>query len=146
MHPFIKHLVDDHRVQRGLAMDLEKAHATEDRKRLRERLADELLPHMAGEEDSIFSLMRASGDTAEEKALEALQEHHVSRLVLRELLDLGLDSNVFSAKAAVLSELTDHHTEEEESEHFPWLEKHASKEKLDGLFDDYRKSEKAAAK
>jgi hemerythrin-like domain-containing protein len=144
-HPFIKHLLEDHKKQRALGARLAKAEKPGVRRDLREKTAEEVLPHMKGEEASMFTYMRGSGDAeAREHALEAVQEHHVARLVLRELLGLHLESDVFSAKAAVLSELNEHHMQEEESTHFPWIEKHASKETLDGLFKDYEAAEKRA--
>jgi len=33
---------------------------------------------------------------------------------------------------------------EEEGGHFPWLEDNASKEQLDGLFEEYETAEKSA--
>ena len=108
-------------------------------------MSEELLPHMKGEEASVFAYIRDSGDAeAREHALEALQEHHVARLVLRELLSLHVDSDVFNAKAAVLLELNEHHMKEEEDTHFPWIEQHASKETLDKLFEAYEAAEKRA--
>lgn len=144
-HPFINHLLEDHEKQRALGERLSKAEKPSVRRDLLERLSEELLPHMKGEEASIFAYIRGSGDVeAREHALEAVQEHHVARLVLRELRGLRIDGNVFSAKAAVLSELNEHHMQEEEGTHFPWIEKHASKETLDGLFEDYEAAEKRA--
>ncbi len=144
-HPFIAHLREDHEKQRSIAKQLKKAEKSEVRSDLREKMQDELLPHMAGEEASIFAFIRGSDDTeAVAHALEAIQEHHVARLVLREIVDLQPDSEVFSAKAAVLSELNEHHMHEEEDGHFPWIEKHASKEELDELFKQYEATEKRA--
>lgn len=145
MHSFIEHLVHDHNEQRALGEQLKTAQLPEERKKLSEKMSSEVLPHMAGEEASIFSFMRAAGDEeANEHALEAIQEHHVGRIVLQEILDLSPDSEVFSAKVAVLGELNKHHMDEEEGMHFPWLEANASKEQLDGLFADYKAAEKAA--
>lgn len=105
-HPFIEHLVEDHQKQRSVAGQLKETEQSNVRNELREKLSDELLPHMAGEEASIFAYMQRSDDAEAVKgALEAVQEHHVARLVLREIMDLPKDSEVFSAKAAVLSEL-----------------------------------------
>jgi hypothetical protein len=144
-HPFIAHLLEDHEKQRSIAGRLRQAQQSKARSDLREEMSEELLPHMAGEEVSIFAYIRDSDDAkAAEHALEALQEHHVARLVLREIMDLSLDSDVFSAKAAVLSEINEHHMHEEESGHFPWIEKHASKEDLDELFEQYEAAEKRA--
>ena len=142
-HPFIVHLLEDHEKQRSIAGRLKEAEQSKVRSSLRKEMSDELLPHMAGEEASIFAYIRDSDDAkAAEHALEALQEHHVGRLVLRELADLSLDSDVFNAKAAVLSEINEHHMKEEEGGHFPWIEKHASKEELDELFEQYEAAEK----
>lgn len=144
-HPFIEHLREDHQKQRSVAGQLKEAQQSKVRSDLREKMSNELLPHMAGEEASIFAYIRGSDDAeAVEHALEAVQEHHVARLVLREIMDLQLDSEVFSAKAAVLSELNEHHMQEEEGGHFPWIEKHASMEQLDGLFEEYEIAEKRA--
>jgi len=143
-HPFIEHLRKDHEKQRSVAKQLKEAEASEVRSDLRDKMSEELLPHMAGEEASIFAYMRDANAEAKEHALEAEQEHHIARLVLGEIMDLHLDSEVFSAKAAVLSELNEHHMQEEEGSHFPWLEQHASKEQLDGLFEDYELAEKHA--
>lgn len=145
MHSFIHHLVQDHNTQRNLGERLKQAELPEDRAKLREKMSAEVLPHMAGEEASVFAYMRGSRvAAANEHALEAIQEHHVARVVLREILSLSPDSELFSAKATVLVELNKHHMEEEESMHFPWLEANASKEQLNGLFDDYKAAEKAA--
>ncbi len=144
-HPFIEHLKEDHKNQRSVGKQLKQATESQARSDLRERMSKALLPHMAGEEASIFAYMRGANDSkAEETALEAIQEHHVGKLVLREIMDLPLDSEVFSAKAAVLSELNEHHMQEEEGHHFPWLEGHALKPKLDELFEEYEAAEKKA--
>lgn len=145
MHEFIEHLIEDHEKQRALGERLKHAVDAQGRKELREEMRDEVLPHMAGEEESIFPYMRASGDSdADEHALEAIQEHHAARVIMRELLDLSPDSEIFNAKASVLVEMNNHHMDEEESTHFPWLEKHAARDKLDELFESYEKAEEYA--
>ncbi|MDO8879588.1 MAG: hemerythrin domain-containing protein [Coriobacteriia bacterium] len=144
MHEFVEHLIEDHEKQRALGERLKNAADADGRKDMRERMQEELLPHMAGEEASIFPYMRDSGDRkADKHALEAVQEHHAARTVLREIMDLSLESEIFSAKATVLVEMNEHHMDEEESTHFVWLKKHASKEQLDALYEAYEKAEKA---
>jgi len=146
MHPFIAHLVKDHVKQRKLARSLKQSQSIEERKRLLDELSAELLPHMAGEEASIFSYMHGFGSqSVTQQALEAIQEHHIAKLVLGELQNLSLDGEVFSAKAAVLFELNEHHMQEEEVRHFPWLESHASTEDIDGLFESYEVAEAVAS-
>ncbi|MDZ4179004.1 MAG: hemerythrin domain-containing protein [Coriobacteriia bacterium] len=70
-HPFIKHLVEDHQKQRPIAKQLKKATEPKVRASLRQEMADEVLPHMAGEEASIFAHMRGSDNAkAAEHALD----------------------------------------------------------------------------
>jgi len=144
-HAFLQHLERDHQKQRQLGEQLGEATDAKQREKLRQQLSDELVPHMEGEEASIFPFMQDSGDDeAEDAALEAVQEHHVAKLVLRELMGLNLTSEVFKAKASVLHELNEHHVEEEEQEHFAWLDQHCTKKQLDELFAQYEKAEEKA--
>jgi hypothetical protein len=54
---------------------------------------------------------------------EAFEEHHVVKLVLDELPDVDPEDDRFQAKMTVLSELIDHHVEEEEKEMFKAAER-----------------------
>jgi iron-sulfur cluster repair protein YtfE (RIC family) len=141
-HPFIEHLKKDHEKQRTLGEKLRNAKDPEQRETLRQQFHEALYPHMIGEEASFFDYMKSTGEKAGEEARKGLQEHHVAKVVLRELMDLTLESNVFSAKAYVLDELNRHHMKEEEKTHFPMLERIATKEKLDTQFDRYKEAEK----
>lgn len=146
-HELIEHLRQDHEKQRSLGEQLKKADRPKERDELRQQYHDEVYPHMRGEENSIFPFMKNAGDgEARDEAMEALQEHHIAKLVLRELADLKLESEVFKAKASVLDELNRHHIDEEESTHFAWLEGHASNEELDELFRRYEEAEEDAKK
>jgi hypothetical protein len=140
-HKFIQHLVRDHETQRRLGAQLQDAKDQGERERLRDEFYKEFMPHVEGEEASIFRYLQREGDKAREEALKALQEHHVAKLVLRELMGLNLERDVFSAKAYVLDEMNRHHMEEEEKTHFPMLEKMTSKAKIDELYADYQEVE-----
>lgn len=143
-HAFIEHLNEDHEKQRRLGEQLRKAKDPDERKALRQKFHEALYPHMVGEEASIFDFMTSARGKAREEALKALQEHYVGKTVLRELMDLTLDSEVFNAKAYVLDEMNRHHMKEEENTHFPMIEDMASPEKLDGLFERYKEAEEQA--
>jgi len=140
-HPFIEHLLEDHEKQRQLADKLVKAETMEDKKKFRQDLYDALYPHVEGEDASIFSYLLDAGDEARAGALEAMQEHHVDRILLDELMALDLDDEVLIAKAKVLQEVNDHHLDEEEEEHFPRLVDLADDDKLDELFEKYESTE-----
>jgi len=143
-HKFVQHLKKDHEKQRQVGKALRSAETVEERGRLREEMSQELYPHMIGEEESIFDFMKSAGGEAREEALKAVQEHHVGKVLLRELMDLTLDGDTFKAKAYVLDEVNRHHMDEEENTHFPILERMASGEKLDALFERYEKAEREA--
>lgn len=144
-HPFIEHLKEDHEKQRRVGENLKEATAPEERVSLRQEIYDETYPHMEGEEASIFAFMQAADDEeAKERALEAIQEHHVGMVLMRELKELVPTSEIFKAKASVLDELNRNHMDEEEKYHFPWLERNLATEELDRLFEEYEKAEEAA--
>lgn len=143
-HKFIMHLKKDHKKQRELGKQLKSIESPEQREKIRNQFYEELYPHIMGEDASIFSYMKSRGGKTNEQALKAMQEHHVGRVVLRELMDLALDSDIFNAKAYVLVELNRHHIDEEEKKHFPTLESEASKQELDDLFEQYKDAEKKA--
>jgi iron-sulfur cluster repair protein YtfE (RIC family) len=143
-HKFIQHLKKDHKKQRDVGKQLRSAESPDERERLRKKMHEELYPHMVGEEESIFDFMSSAEGKAREEALKALQEHHVGKVLLRELMDLELDGDTFKAKAYVLDEMNRHHMDEEEKTHFPMLQDMASDEKVSELFDRYKKAEKKA--
>jgi hemerythrin superfamily protein len=144
-HDFLKHLRKDHDKQKKLGEQLVDASQPEERKRLRQQFYESLYPHMIGEEDSIFQLLTGADDEdAKQDGLEGLQEHHIGKIVLRELMELDLQSNVFRAKAKILDELNRHHIEEEEEAVFGHLKKLCSDQELDRLFNQYEQSEEGA--
>ena len=142
-HPFIQHLKEDHEEQRRLSEELGKASTAEERKRLRKELYNALKPHIEGEDVSIFDYLESAGGQAREGALEAMQEHHIARVILRELMELDPEGDILNAKAKVLDESNRHHMKEEEQTHFPRLESMASKEEMDRLYKEYEKREKS---
>lgn len=145
-HLFVEHLKKDHQKQHELGEKLRNATSLSERERWWEELYLELYPRVLGEEASIFPFLQSKGEGPRVKANEALQEHHVAKLVMREMLDMVKDTETFHAKAYVLDEFNRHHTDEEEKEHFPMMERLASQEKLNSLFQDYENAEESAKK
>ena len=95
----------------------DRAHAT--RKRTLERIIEELSIHAGIEENVFYPAVRARfAERDESIVLEALEEHHVVKLLLRELESMDAQSERYAAKVTVLREIVDHHVEEEESELF----------------------------
>ncbi len=144
-HTFLAHLRKDHNEQKDLGKKLSEATEPEEREKLRQQFHEALLPHMLGEEASMFKMLIDNKDEeAKDDGLESTQEHHVAKLVLRELMELNTDSDIFKAKAAVLDELNRHHIEEEETTIFNHLQRLCDDKKLDELFQQYEKAEEKA--
>lgn len=145
-HPFIEHLKKDHEKQRSIGEQLRNAQTPEEREKLRKQMYEALYPHIEGEDASLFDYMKSEEGKAREGAFKAMQEHHVAKMVLNELMDVSLDGETLHAKAYVLDELNRHHMDEEEKTHFPRLQSMASEQQLDELFEQYEQAEKKAKK
>lgn len=144
-HKFLAHLRQDHNEQKDLGKKLSEAKDPQQRERLRRQFYESLLPHMIGEEASIFKMLtKSDDDEVRDDGLESTQEHHVAKIVLRELMDLKTNSDIFKAKAAVLDEVNRHHIEEEETAIFGHLKRLCDDKKLDTLFEQYEQAEEKA--
>lgn len=89
------------------------------KKRLATRICNELTKHATAEEEIFYPAVRAAGKDKEELIDEAIVEHASARDLIAQILDMESTEELFDAKVKVLSELIDHHVQEEESEMFP---------------------------
>lgn len=89
-------------------------------------------------------MKNAEDKEARDDGLEGIQEHHEGKLVMKELMELSLDSEVFKAKAKVLDEINRHHIKEEEEDVFGHLEKMCSDQDINRLFSQYDEAEEKA--
>ena len=91
-------------------------------KRARASLAEETLTalevHAAIEEQLVYPAI-AEVIEDEETVNEAKEEHHVAKLLIKELHKMDAGDEAFATKFKVLGELVGHHIEEEEGELFP---------------------------
>jgi len=105
--------------------------------RVRRQLLDEITTALQGhttiEEEMFYPAVRGlETQKAEDMVMEALEEHHVVKLVLAELPKVNPEDERFEAKMTVLSELVEHHADEEEQEMFK-LAQRLGKDELDAL-------------
>jgi hemerythrin superfamily protein len=113
-------LKTDHRHVQELFSKFEEAD-----KHTRSSIAHEALTalevHAALEEELVYP---AIAEVVEEEKLvnEAKEEHHVAKLLIKELHKMGAGDEKFAAKFKVLGEIIRHHIEEEEGEMFPQAE------------------------
>ena len=113
----IEMLQEDHEKVKGLFEDFESAEGKEQAE-IAATVITELEVHAELEEKLIYPVIRAEIDE-DEMMNEAVEEHHLVHILIKELKKLALKDEVFQAKFKVLGELVKHHIEEEESEMLP---------------------------
>ena len=113
-------LKEDHREVEQLFQSFEEADG-----RSRQGIADEAMKaleiHTKIEESLMYPAIREA--TGEEDMMdEAKEEHHIVKLLIKELHKMKASAEGYKAKFKVLSELVKHHVQEEEQEMFPQAE------------------------
>ena len=114
-------LRNDHIAVKALFHEFQSATDARERRRIAEQALTELIRHAGAEEEIFYPAIRDARGTAETGALmdEANEEHHVAKVLIRELEAMREVDARYRAKFTVLSELVKHHVTEEESEIFP---------------------------
>jgi hemerythrin superfamily protein len=110
----------DHKKVKGL---FEKFESAEGREKLEiaNTAIQELEVHAELEETLIYPAIRK--EIKEENMMnEAVEEHHLVHILIKELKKLKPSDKTFQAKFTVLGELVKHHAEEEEDEMLPKAE------------------------
>jgi hypothetical protein len=112
-------LKEDHQKVSGIFQQLEPTteRAEKTRTELFARLKEELDVHARIEETIFYPAIKQAAETRE-IVLEGFEEHHVVKLLLKELDSLPVDTEQWTAKLKVLQENVEHHVEEEEGEMF----------------------------
>jgi hemerythrin superfamily protein len=132
-------LKEDHKKVKGLLGDLEKSsmRGGPRAEKLVAQIDKELTIHSQIEEEIFYPAFRDAVRTKDDKKMyfEALEEHHVVKLVLPEVKEGGMAVEEFAAKCKVLKELVEHHADEEEKEMFPEARKALSRPELQELGD-----------
>jgi len=130
-----KQLQEEHQqVKQILLKTLEAPEGS--RKNLLEELKLNLLPHMEGEEKAFYPVLSKKTE-ARQPTLEALEEHHVSKMVLKEIENTPFSSEIFLAKCKVLNDLLNHHIDEEEHEIFELTRKNISEQAAGEIYNNY---------
>ncbi len=95
-----------------------------------------LTVHAAIEETVFYPAVRAEGGDAGEDIGEAVEEHHVVKILIEEIAQLSPDDEPYTSKATVLMELVRHHVKEEEDELFPKVRSELGRNRLLELGDE----------
>ena len=125
----------DHQDVEKLFVSFEKAgdRAYKTKRRLVDQMIEALSVHAFIEEEVLYPAARRDVASAEGDVLEALEEHHIVKWELQELLDLDPTDERFAPKVTVLTENVRHHVKEEERELFPLLRSTLTKVRLQEL-------------
>ena len=102
----------DHRKVEELFQKFEQTNGKATRQRLAEQICLELKVHTAIEEEIFYPACR--GKIEDDLVNEAYVEHDSAKLLINEIEAGGADEEFYDAKVKVLSEMIEHHVEEEE--------------------------------
>lgn len=114
----------DHRKVEALFASFEKASGLGKKRALAEQICMELTVHTAIEEDIFYPA--CEGAVEEDLIREAYVEHDAAKVLIGEIEAGGPDDQFYDAKVKVLSEMIEHHVEEEEK-------------RVEGMFSQARK-------
>jgi hemerythrin superfamily protein len=123
----------DHRKVEQLFREFEEAgdRAYKTKQQLVSEIIRELEVHATIEEETYYPAVEAKAKKdGKELIAEAVEEHHVVKILLGELSAMSAEDEAFDAKVTVLMENVRHHVEEEEGEMFPKLRSALSAEQL----------------
>jgi hemerythrin superfamily protein len=137
----------DHQTVQKLFSRFESAR--KGKKAIVDRIVKELAIHSAIEEQLFYPAIRAAAkgeelEEADEKVLEALEEHHVAKWLLAEIEDMDEDDERFEAKVMVLIESVRHHIKEEQGPLFRFVRRLMGKDQLDLLGNALEQAKKMA--
>lgn len=89
------------------------------KKKLADEICNALIMHTTIEEEIYYPATReASGDT-KDMVDEAVVEHASAKDLIAQIMEMDPGDDLYDAKVKVLSEMVEHHVEEEEQEMFP---------------------------
>jgi len=100
------------------------------KRKLVDQMVTRLSQHAAVEEEILYPAARDEVPSSTDEVLEALEEHHVVKWALQELIGLDPKEERFDAKVTVMAENVRHHVREEEGELFPLLRAHLGRKRL----------------
>ena len=136
-------LKKDHREVKQLFKQIEETSSRAEKKRteLFEKLKKELIAHSKAEEKAFYSRLKKEDETKED-TLEAVEEHHVVDVLLKELSSMPVTSDEWMAKFSVLKENVMHHVKEEEEELFKEAKEVISGEEAEEVGEEVEKQKK----
>lgn len=147
MNQFFQMLKKDHEEVKGILGQLKetKESASKKREELFQKLKVELVPHMKAEESTFYPPLMAKKESRED-ALEGMEEHHVSDMVLKELETTQKGEDQWGAKMSVFKELVEHHIQDEESKVFKSAEKALDQDEIQDIMKQFEQEKQKIKK
>ena len=147
MNAFFQMLKKDHEEVKNILSQLveTKESAPKKREDLFQKLRGELVPHMKAEESVFYPPLLAKKESRED-AMEGVEEHHVSEMVLKELEAMPKGEDQWGAKMTVFQELVEHHIKDEQSKLFKSAEKALSSEEFQQIMKQFEQEKQAIKK
>ena len=141
-------LKQDHKTVNGLFRKYEKLgdEAYVSKREVVDQIIEELSVHAVIEEQVFYPAVKGISDDLKDHVLESLEEHHVVKWLLDELVSLDADAERFNAKVTVLIENVRHHVEEEETEFFPLVRESLGRKVLGEIGELLEQSKATAPK
>jgi hemerythrin superfamily protein len=124
-------LTADHNRVRGLFKRFKDAESSDDMETMKlvtTKIVEELLIHMAIEEEIFYPAIKPESEEAKDTVLEGVEEHHVAKDLVEDLSQTDPSAEEWPAKVKVLIESVEHHADEEESEMFKEVRKQLSED------------------
>jgi len=144
---FFQMLKKDHEKVKGILGTLKETKESAPKKRegLFQKLREELVPHMKAEETTFYQPLMAKKE-AREDAMEGMEEHHVSEMVLKELEKMPKGEDQWGAKMTVFKELVEHHIKDEESKVFKSAEKALDHDEMQNIMKQFEQEKQKIKK
>ena len=144
---FFQMLRKDHEEVKTILSQLDeiKDNAPKKREELFQKLRGELVPHMKAEEIVFYPPLVAKKESRED-AMEGMEEHHVSEMVLKELETMQKGAEQWGAKMSVFKELVEHHIKDEQNKVFKSAEKALSSEEFQKIMKQFEQEKQAIKK
>ena len=104
-----------------------------------------LQPHMSGEEKYLYPAIKKADESNEENAFivnEGLEEHKWAKMLAAEICIMDENDEMWIPKVKVLSDMIDHHVEEEEGEVFKAAKKVLSKDQQEEILKNFEQEKK----
>lgn len=135
----LKTLREEHRRIERIMVQIESTHDIARKKELYLLLKDELIPHMEGEEKTLYAQLieDVRGEEAEQVAVIAKAEHQEIKTLLEQLDNLGIENEKWNAIYKDIEDAIRKHVEEEETELFAEAKDDFTREELIELGDEF---------